>query len=113
MKATIEFGGLDLTLYNRVRNPGFKNVGIIATQKYLDLTFFNQILETIYLTIDEADLYHRMSILWMERDMRKNTHLTEFKYYFGTFPGNEDLDTMDWMEVRQVGNDKRIIYVEL
>ena len=120
MKAIIEHGGLDLKLYDitRVRNEtNYLFEGRLAAAKgqiFLDLAFFNHLLDVIYLATDEDDLRDSMRTAFENRKVKNiNRNKIPFNFYFGTLPGNSNVDEMDFMEVRQNGNQNRIIYVEL
>jgi len=120
MNSIIEHGGIDLSLYQVTRERMetdylYENrFQTMERQKYMDLLFFNQILDAIHLSVDEDDLRHNMRVTFEVRE-RKNLYQykRDFSYGFGMFMGNDNMDKIDYMEFWQSDNPNRVIYVEL
>lgn len=120
MKAIIENCGLDLSLYNITRNKKEFNyrfearLDMAKTQIFLDLAFFNTLLSVINLATDESDLRSGIHKAFDERgNKNRNPNKIRFTYGFGLLYGRKSTDAMDYMEIHQVGNVERLIYVEL
>lgn len=94
MKAIIENGGVDVS-------------GLSYTLKYECFAEFNLILEYICMSVDAEDLIANLQKLF---EVKKES---KFRYSTGMFPGNDDLDNPDYLEIHQEGIPVRLIYVEL
>lgn len=119
MKAIIENGGLDCTLYKTQRGVNETNVSFenrhnsLKHHLFLDLLFFTQILEVINIKSgDKEELSENMKMLFVKRT-RRNLHGMDrtFSYDFLTDGEGVDSEIMG-MEVWQADNPNRLIYVK-
>lgn len=120
MKAIIEYGGLDLTLYNINRKAKEtiymynKRQHIAKLQMQQDLWLFAKILNAIYLAVDEADLRYLLSVVYydLSKVTKEELNQRNLNYTFGNHSNDVD-EEMEYMEVWQEMNERRIIYVEI